>query len=550
MRNQSGRRLPNWAIGAIMVAILAVASYAAFTKNVPWGGGTEVTAVFKSAQNLTPNSPVRIAGVEVGKVKEVTPLGDDSSDSQDAAAGSVSSGAVVTMEFNDDGLPLKEDATFLLKPRLFLEGNLFIDVRPGSPGSPTVDPSDFTFPEGQTSNTVQLDEVLTGSLQADSRRNLQVFLDQFGTALVDAGGAQSLRTLNKVSPGAFRFTSEVNQAVLGENPHDLSELIFNLNRVVRGLDADEPALQDLVTNLRITTGSFAAQSVPLEAALQELPRTLDAGNTAFASLNASFPPTRAFSREILPGVRTTPATLDAATPLLRQLKLLSRPKELRGLVADLRPTVPKLANLTRKTIPFLEQARALSSCFNHTILPWADDRVTGGPAYDPTHGPKGRIFEETGYGLAGIAGESRSGDANGQYIRVIGGGGTNTVQTTDQSTGSPLAGVTPFPIDGAMPPLDASAKTPFTPGAPCENQDPPNLAAVPGAGPTQTSAPAGVPTTGTAGKIASDSEETLKSLAEAAKASQDGDKAEARKLGATATKELQDFYDSYGGGGR
>ena len=32
--------------------------------------------------------------------------------------------------------------------------------------------------------------------------------------------------------------------------------------------------------------------------------------------------------------------------------------------------------------------------------------------------PFGRVFEETAYGLAGIAGESRSGDANGQYIRV------------------------------------------------------------------------------------------------------------------------------------
>ena len=170
----------------------------------------------------------------------------------------------------DDGLPLKEDAHFTLKPRLFLEGNLFVDVQPGSPSSPTVDTTDYTFPPSQTANTVQLDQILTGSLQADVRRDLQVFLDEFGSALVDEGGAQSLRTLNKVSPGAFRYTSEVNQAVLGENPHDLSSLIVNLDRVVRALDADEPALQDLITNLRITTGSFAQQSAPLEAAIQEL----------------------------------------------------------------------------------------------------------------------------------------------------------------------------------------------------------------------------------------------------------------------------------------
>ena len=77
MRNQSGRRLPNYAVGLIVVVVLAIASYVAFTKQVPWGGGTEVTAVFNSAQNLRPNSPVRIAGVEVGKVTSVEAVGGD-----------------------------------------------------------------------------------------------------------------------------------------------------------------------------------------------------------------------------------------------------------------------------------------------------------------------------------------------------------------------------------------------------------------------------------------------------------------------------------------
>ena len=108
------------------------------------------------------------------------------------------------MEIDDDGLPLKEDATFTLKPRLFLEGNLFVDVRPGSP-SATVDYADYTFPPTQTSNTVQLDEVLTGALQADARADLQILLDQFGTALVDEGGAKSLQRLNRAAPGAFLY---------------------------------------------------------------------------------------------------------------------------------------------------------------------------------------------------------------------------------------------------------------------------------------------------------------------------------------------------------
>ncbi len=430
MRGRSAERVPNWLIGVLLIVVLAVGSYLAFTKNVPWGGGTEVTAVFRSAQNLRPNSPVRIAGVEVGKVTSVEPLADseDSGGVGSTGATANGSGAVVKMEIDDEGLPLKEDARFELKPRLFLEGNLFVNVSPGSPSAPVAD-GDYVFPPQQTSNTVQLDQVLTDAFQADSRKQLQVLLDQFGNALTKYDGAESLRVLNKTAPGAFKYTSQVNQALLGENPHDLSSLIFNLNRVVRGLNGNDQALADLITNLRITTGSFAAQDDSLERAIAELPRTLEAGDRAFASLNAAFPPTRAFAREILPGVRTAPATLDAATPLLAQLRGLAQPAELRGLVSDLRPTVPDLARLTTNTIPFMEQTRALSSCFNHTILPWADDQVDGGPVYNADHGPNGSVFEETAYGLAGISGESRSGDANGQYIRVIGGGGTNTVQS-------------------------------------------------------------------------------------------------------------------------
>ena len=545
MRSRSSRRLPNWAIGVIMLVVLAVAAYAAFTKNVPWGGGTEVKVAFNSAQNLRPNTPVRIAGVQVGSVESVEPLDPDSTDGQDTSSGSAQTGAMVTMELDDDGLPLKEDATFTLKPRLFLEGNLFVDVKPGSPSAPEVDYADYTFPPQQTANTVQLDQVLTGSLQADSRKNLQIFLDQFGSALIDQKGAQSLQTLNRESPGAFRYTSEVNQALLGEHPHDLSSLIANLDRVVRGLNGSGSDLADLVTNLRITTGSFAAQNVALEQAIRELPNTLDAGDTAFASLNASFPPTRAFAREILPGVRTAPATLDAATPLLAQLRLLARPQELRGLVADLKPTVPKLAKLTRKTIPFLEQARSLSSCFNSVILPWADDRVDGGPAYNAAHGATGRVFEETGYGLAGIAGESRSGDANGQYIRVIAGGGTNTVQSIGGNGDVKGVGTSPFPIEGAMPAIDSSAKTPFKPKVPCETQDPPNLSASPGSAPPQS---AYAPASSDSAALSPEGEQTMNALEAAAANAADGDREVRRKdLPADALEQLKGLFKGFGG---
>jgi phospholipid/cholesterol/gamma-HCH transport system substrate-binding protein len=333
------------------------------------------------------------------------------------------------------------------------------------------------------------------------RGNLQTFLDEFGDALIKHGGAEGFRELYRSSAGAFKYTSQVNEALLGTRPHDLSGLVRDLDSTVRALGQNEAALQQLVTNLRIFTGAFAAESASLERAVANLPGAIDAGRVAFDALNPDIPERpgelaaldndcclRAFAREALPGVRSTVPALDAANPFINQLRKLMRPSELRGLVAGLRPTIPDLARLTRQTIPFLRQSRALSSCFNEVIIPWSNDTVDPPPGYP--HDPGGRVFEETGYQLVGVGGESRAGDANGQYVRIRGGGGTNFVIIPPAPGRDEAFGLTPFQILGAMPRISDSAKTSFTPGIPCETQQPPDLSAVIGDPPMQTSAPA------------------------------------------------------------
>ena len=278
---------------------------------------------------------------------------------------------------------------------------------------------------------------------------------------------------------------------------------------MQALDADEPGLQNLVTNLRVVTGSFAAQNQALSAAIAELPQFLDVGRPALAALDASFPPLRAFAREVLPGVRSTPATLDAATPLLTQIRALVSKSELRGLTHDLRPTIPRLTELSHRTIPFLNTSRSLSSCFNQVVIPWSNSSVPD-PNFAPptvtdgagTHPAK--VYEETGYGLVGIGGESRSGDANGQYIRVEAGGGVNTPllpgpingttgkvveNIRPQSQTVPFVGFAESQLLGSQPNLafghEDSVKTPFRPDAPCERQQPPNLLTSAGPAPEQ-----------------------------------------------------------------
>ena len=488
MRPSQGRRVPSWAVGLIAVVVVSIASVLAFTKQLPWGDPYEIRAVFSSAQSVRTSSPVRIAGVTVGEVTKIEPLISAEGETLEAQAGDDAApasaddppgqqAAVVTMELNEDALPLHEDAQFKLRPRLFLEGNHFVDLQPGSPNAEEIKDG-HTFPVNQTAYSVQLDQVLT-TLQGDVRTDLQIFLNQFGNALTKYGGAKGFQELYRTSPEANRYTSQVNEAFLGTEPGDLGGTIKGLDRVVRGLGRNEETLKDLVTNFRIFSGAFAAEDVALGQAIEELPNTLEASRPAFANLNSSFPALRAFAREALPGVESTPETLQAATPFVTQIRELVAKDELRGLVSDLRPTIPKLARLSRESIPFLDETRALSSCFNEVVIPWSQDTVE---PLDPNypHEPVGRVFEETGYGLSGIASESRSGDANGQYIRVAAGGGANTVVIPNAVPGlnggvQNSVGGAAFPLLGAMPAIEDSAKTPFKPDVACETQEQPNL---------------------------------------------------------------------------
>jgi phospholipid/cholesterol/gamma-HCH transport system substrate-binding protein len=477
----TNHRLPNWLLGLVLLAVIAVGSVLAYTKNLPWGDRYEVHAVFSSAQSIRTSSPVRIAGVNVGEVTGVELTSEPVKDE----VGDVRPAVRVTMELEESALPLKEDAFLKVRPRLFIDGNYFVDLHPGSPSAPEVSDG-HTFGLDQTAHSVQLDEVLT-TLQSDVRTDLRTFLDQFGNALIRHRGAEGLRELFRTSPPAYKFTAQVSESQLGTHRGDLRGVIRGLGRVFRGLGRNPEALSDLVTNLRRVSGAFAAEDAALGQAIERLPGFLAEGKPTFQELNEALPSLRAFAREALPGVRRSPEALRAGLPLLEQVRGLMSRSELRGLVARLRPTVPQLTRLARANVDLFTEQRAFSSCFNEVIIPWSHSTVEPPSAYPLEVG--GRVFESTGYSITGSAGESRNGDAAGQHLRVLAGSGTNLVRFGEIAGRDQIFGLTPFPLLGALPRLTDSEKTVYRPDVPCERQEPPNLEAGIGSPPEQGPAP-------------------------------------------------------------
>ncbi|HEX5979782.1 MAG TPA: MlaD family protein, partial [Thermoleophilaceae bacterium] len=103
--------------GVLTLVVIVVAAYFGFTKANPFANPFELKAVVRDAQNLKSGAPVRIAGVDVGKVKKI----EAAEDGQAAAT--------VTMELRDDALPIHEDATIDIRSRILLEGNFFVDLK-------------------------------------------------------------------------------------------------------------------------------------------------------------------------------------------------------------------------------------------------------------------------------------------------------------------------------------------------------------------------------------------------------------------------------------
>jgi phospholipid/cholesterol/gamma-HCH transport system substrate-binding protein len=475
-----GSRISPFQAGLIALVAILIFAYLGFTKDIPFTRPFEISAVFRNAPPIQTNSAVRIAGVDVGKVAKVEPLGGDSP------------GVKVTMKLKDDALPIHKDAQIEIRERIFLEGNVFVNIKPGTPEAPELHDGD-TVPVSQTSAPVQLDQVL-GTLDSGTRKDLQDLLVGYGAALngkpapgedndqdPDVKGKTGGQALNEsliYAPAALRGASVANQALLGTDLHDLSKLIAGQQKVMAALSRNEGSLKDLITNFNITTGALAAQEANLSATVRELPRTLDAARPALDNLNKAFPTKRAWAREIIPGVRETPATIKAAFPWVRQTRALLRPSELQGLVKDLRPAVDDFARFTDGQLQLLPILDLFNRCQYNVVLPSGNTVIQDGAL---STGLKN--YQEFFQGLQGFVGAGQNFTGNGVYTRFQPGGGAYPVKTGALNTrrGSRFGNATAPPL-GTRP--ARTAKPAYKPNATCYKQPVPNLnAAKIGGGP-------------------------------------------------------------------
>jgi phospholipid/cholesterol/gamma-HCH transport system substrate-binding protein len=495
-RRGRGFGLSKFKAGLFAIIAIVVFTYLGFTKFAnPFASPYTVHAIFSNASGLEPSAPVRIAGVNVGAVKSVSAVPGcklGGTPQKTASSSQQCSAADVTMTISGNGLPIHKDATFAIRPRIFLEGNYFVDVSPGTPEAPTAG-SGYTFPIQQGTEAVEFGQVTT-SLQAGTRQNLQTLLQQFGVALKKGG--KSYNASIKYWLPAYEYSAIVAHDALGIQPNDLANWIAEQGTVSGAIDTHPQTLENLISDFNTTANSFARQNVALSNAVAELPKTLSAAIPAFNALNAAFcsgavkpdcapGPVPQLAKALIPGVKSTGPMIDVTLPFITQLRYLVSKPELQGLTADLAKTVPALAELTRESTPlFANGVRPASSCVANVIIPWSKLTIND-PNFNASNGfPARPVYVEAVDFLPGLAGESRNFDANGPYIRILGTGGTLTYSLQPGLVGQSLE-----PLEGEQPqPPPGEKSPPLEPTVPCETQQPiTSLAAASGPVPQQES---------------------------------------------------------------
>jgi ABC-type transporter Mla subunit MlaD len=460
--------------GVVLLVLIAIGVYFGFTKHIPFKHGFRLKAQFATAVDIQPKSPVRIAGVNVGEVTTIQRDGNT---------------GLVNMEIETRGLPIHSDATVKIRPRLFLEGNWFVELQPGSPSAKTVS-SGYTIPTTQSSDPVQLDQVLD-ALNTETRANLQSFLINYGEALTrkpeaaenaeqepEVRGLNAAQALNRVyarGPASLRGGAVDAQAVTGTEQHDLSKLVASIGRITAALNVHEQDLSELFPNFNTFFAALASQSAGLKTLVAELPATLTSVDQGLAGLDQSFPPTRAFAHDILPGIRNTNRTVAATLPWIEQVKDSLAAEELGGVAKGLAASVPSIARLTSEQTPLFKQTEAFNQCMTKVIYPAGNTKIQDGSS---TTGVEN--YKEFWYSLVGLDSIGQGFTGNGPMVRFLVGNSGQTLKSQPVSiTGTSIKGASllarsPLPPLGTRPAYPAE-EPPYQPLVPCDTQALPNF---------------------------------------------------------------------------
>jgi phospholipid/cholesterol/gamma-HCH transport system substrate-binding protein len=363
-------------IAAVLVAIVLI------------GGEEKHTykAVFETAGQLVVDNDVQIGGRRIGRVSKIE-LTDNNQ-------------AEIDFEVEDPYGPLHEGTTAIVRATsLSGVANRYISLTPGPDSAPELEDG-TTIGVDSTTSIVDLDQ-LFNTLDEKTSTGLAEVIQGFGTWY--AGRGEDANEAAQYLSPALSSTRRLIEKLNADQPA-LEQLITETSKAVSVLAARGGTLTDLVSNTNTTMAAIADENASLGQALDLLPQTLRRGSTTFVNLRAALgdldqlvAASKVQTKNLAPFLADLRPLLRDSQPTVAQLAKLARQPGASNDLTDLLNDSPQLAKTAGPAFDNSSQALKDSLPVLTFIRPYSPELVGW--------------FRDFGVGAANY-------DANGHYARV------------------------------------------------------------------------------------------------------------------------------------
>ena len=300
------------------------------------------TVHMPEAATLAEEADVRIAGVNVGKVK-----------SKELDKGGART--VVEVQLDKSYAPIPKDTHAILRQKTLL-GETYLELAPGNRSAGML-ADGGRLKNAQVENTTELDEIFT-AFDPSTRRAFKDWVKELDGAITRGHRSQDLNDAFGNFEG-FAVDAAKLMQVLDEQDQAVHDLVKNTGHVFGAINERRGALRELILNSKRTFEATASRDRALAETFAIFPTFLDESKATMARLED-------FSNNTRPLVNDLKGPADDLGPTVRDLGDLA--PHLERLFRDLGP----LIRVSRTGVPALKnvlhEAQPLTDAL-HTFFP-------------------------------------------------------------------------------------------------------------------------------------------------------------------------------------
>lgn len=370
--------------------------------------GYQVTATVEKVDNTVYFSDVMIAGVKVGKVRDVSATGEHPK---------------LLIQLDEDIAPLHRGAKFSIEAKSLVEES-YVSIKDGK-GAEV--PAGTVFPLSASTPPVKLNDVLA-SLDEPTRAELQSVLKSAGMATEDgkadiSAGMSGLGDVGRDGRTALD--------ALDAQSADLTRLTRSSTRVLAALAERRAQISSLVDDSNTIAQVTAGQQDDVSAAMQAFPGALDSARTSSGKLE-----------ELATHLDPVAKNLDASAPDLNAAleELPETTTSLRGLLPSLDTTLTRAPETLTKLPTTADRV--------DTLLPPASVVLSD---LNPSLGYLEPYGRDLAAWFTNFAQTIATGDSNGRAFRVMALLNEVSVKGLPLNTNvGPLDKFNPLPAPGSL----------------------------------------------------------------------------------------------------